>query len=145
MKKLIFTCIIALFGISVTNAQTDLGVGAFFGGGSTAIEAKADFKMSDKISISPSVDYYLVSGYSMFGLGIDGHYNIEASEGFVLYPLVGLNYGIVSGNGFTAGGGLGLTAGGGATYKISDSMKLYGEVKYLNSGIGISTGILFSL
>ena len=145
MKKLILTVFVSFFGILATNAQTNIGAGVFFGNGSTAIEAKADFKVADKISISPSVDYYLVSGYSMFGLGIDGHYNIEASEGLLVYPLIGLNYGIVSGNGFTYGGGLGFTAGGGASYQISDSMKLYAEVKYLNSGVGISTGILFSL
>jgi outer membrane scaffolding protein for murein synthesis (MipA/OmpV family) len=146
MKK-VLVVLVAVFGFSTMQAQMDVGAGVSIGGG-TAIEAKANFAVSDQISISPSVDYYLIDSaysYTMFGINVDGHYNFEVGDGFVAYPLVGLNYLMISGDGFTFASGVGINVGGGATYEISDSMKLYGELKYRRYGSGLSVGVMFSL
>lgn len=148
MKKIILAFVIVLGISQFAKAQTDLGVGVLIGTGETAIEAKANFYVSDVISISPFVDYYLVGGdydYSLFLAGVDGHYNFEVGDGFVVYPLVGLNYFYVTGDGYSGGSDIGLTIGGGATYGLSDSMKLYAEAKYIRTGFGLAAGILFSL
>ena len=148
MKKIILTIAI-VFGMSqFAKAQVDLGGGLSLLWGTTAIEAKADFPITEKISISPSFDYFLVDSafdYSMFMISADGHYNFEVSDGFVAYPLVGFNYFSVSSDDFSYGSGIGLNIGGGATYALSDSMKLYGELKYIRIAFGLSAGILFSL
>jgi len=144
MKKVLLV-LTAIFGLATVQAQTELGAGVALGGG-TAIEAKANFEVSDVISISPSVDYYFVAGdYSIIGINADAHYNFEVGEGFVAYPLAGLNYLMISGEGYTYNSGIGLNIGGGATYAIGDNMKLYGELKYRRYGSGLSIGILFSL
>lgn len=148
MKKIILTIAIVLGISQFAKAQTDVGVGILVGTGETAIEAKANFMVSDVFSISPSVDYYLIGGdfdYSLFLMGVDGHYNFEVNDKFIAYPLAGLNYFIVSGDGYSAGSNIGLTLGGGATYGLSRNMKIYTELKYIRSGFGLSAGILFSL
>ncbi len=146
MKKIIFIFAVLVGITQFTKAQTLVGGGVFLGTGSTAIEAKADFNIADQISVSPSVDYFLSTvGYSAFQINVDGHYNFESSDKLAFYPLAGLNYYILSGNGFTASSGLGFTVGGGGTYKLSDTMKIYSELKYIRSGVGISAGVLFSL
>jgi len=148
-----------VLGISqFAKAQMDIGGGIALWG-NVAIEAKADFSITDQISISPSIDYILVdenfdnysSTYLMFN--VDGHYNFDISDGFKAYPLVGLNYyywtysyDLPGYDNFSGDGGdVSINIGGGATYAISDSMKLYGELKFLRSDIGLSAGLLFSL
>lgn len=148
MRKIFLTIAIVLGVSQFAKAQTDLGVGILVGTGTTAIEAKANFNVTDVISISPSVDYFLVDSdfdYSLFMIGVDGHYNFELNDDFTAYPIVGLNYFFVSGDGYSGGSDIGLSVGGGATYGLSDSMKLYAEAKYIRTGFGLSAGILFSL
>ena len=149
MKKIILTFAILISFTQITKAQTEVGGGILVGTVSTlAIEAKANFGVSDKISISPSFDYYLMDSeysYSFFMLGADGHYNMEIDDEFKWYPLAGLNYFVVSGDGYTASSNIGLTLGAGAIYNLSDTMKVYAEAKYIRSGFGLAAGILFSL
>jgi len=154
MKKVFIIAILALFSMTKINAQTSIGGGVLLGSYTTAIEAKADFGITEKISVSPSFDYFLTnntygSNYHMYMFGVDGHYNLGDPEAFNYYPLLGLNYFAVSFSGedysFTDGSGIGLTVGGGATYALSESFKLYGEAKYIRSGFGLSLGVLFSL
>ncbi len=84
---------------------------------------------------------------------VDGHYNFEVGEGFVAYPILGINYWNYSIDWDvelpydvdSSGGDVGVNAGGGATYALSESMKLYAEVKFLRSDVGLSAGILFGL
>lgn len=143
--KNVLLVLVAVLGLSTMQAQMEVGGGLAIGGG-TAIEAKADFEVSDQISISPSLDYYLIDGdYSVFGINADGHYNFDVNDDFTAYPLLGFNYLVISGNGYSYSSGIGINVGGGATYKISDSMKLYGELKYRRYGSGLSFGVLFSL
>jgi len=160
MKKVLLLTLFVLFTLTKMNAQTSVGGGVMLSD-EMAIEAKADFGVSDQISISPSFDYFLIdankygTGYgisdlsiTMFMIGADGHYNLGDPEALNYYPLLGLNYVSVSFSGegasYSYGSGIGLTVGGGATYALSESMKLYGEVKYIRSGLGLSAGLLFS-
>lgn len=157
MKKIILAFVIT-FGISqFAQAQFDLGAGVALWG-DAGIEVKANFDITEQISISPSVDYFFEDypGASVTSLifNVDGHYNFEVGEGFVAYPILGVNYWNYSISfddplfddfGGVSGGDVGLNAGGGATYAISDSMKLYAEVKFMRSQAGISAGILFGL
>lgn len=156
MKKIILAFVIALGISQFAKAQVDLGAGVALWG-DMGIEVKANFPVSEEISISPSIDYFFddFPGASVTSLifNVDGHYNFEVGEGFVAYPILGINYWNYSINYDidpiididTSGGDVGLNAGGGATYALSDSMKLYGEVKFLRSDVGLSVGILFGL
>ena len=138
----------AFFAMSNVNAQLSLGGGVLLTD-ITAVELKADFGLTQKLTISPSADYFLLgkkygSNVSMYMLGIDGHYSFGDRNSFDYYPLLGVNFFNYS-NGSSKGSTTGLTAGGGISYALSDSMKLYGEAKYLHSAFGASVGILFSL
>ena len=149
MKKTILTLAILIGLIQFAKAQTQIGAGILIGAyNNTAIEVKANFTVSDNIDISPSIDYFLVaSNYdvTMFLISADGHYNFGDKDSFQYYPIVGLNYFNISGNGYSYGSGIELTVGGGATYALSEKMKLYGEAKYVRDGFGLSVGVLFSL
>jgi len=161
MKKIILVFVIALGMSQFAKAQTDLGGGIALWG-EVGLEAKANFGITDAISISPSIDYFFVetvedvsSTNIMFN--VDGHYNFDVSEEFTVYPLVGINYFYYSIDipeyeflgetygGKVSDGDVDINIGGGATYKLSDNMKLYAELKYLRSDIGLSAGILFGL
>jgi opacity protein-like surface antigen len=154
MKKIILTLVVILGVSQFAKAQTEIGGGiSLFN--EIAVEVKANFAVTEEISISPSFDYFFVDNEDLTNMlfGVDGHYNFEVGNGFNVYPLVGVNYfyysldvpeeleGLVD----NSGGDFGLTVGGGATYNLSDSMKLYAEIKYLQSDFGISAGLLFSL
>jgi len=158
MKKIILAFVIALGISQFAKAQVDLGAGIALWG-DMGIEVKANFPVTEQISISPSIDYFFedVVGASVTSLifNVDGHYNFEVGDGFVAYPILGINYWNYNINyddplldeliGDSSGGDVGLNAGGGATYALSDSMKLYAEVKFLRSDVGLSVGILFGL
>ncbi len=157
MKKIILAFVIILGISQFAKAQVDIGGGVALWG-DMGIEVKADFPITEEISISPSVDYFFEDypGASVTSLifNVDGHYNFEVGEGFVAYPILGINYWNYSISfdnelyddfGGTSGGDVGINAGGGATYALSDSMKLYAEVKFLRSAVGLSAGILFGL
>ena len=160
MKKIILILVIVLGISQFAKAQTDLGGGIALWG-DIGIEAKANFGITEAISISPSIDYFLIDdfdGGTFLMFNVDGHYNFEVGEGFVAYPLVGINYyhfsydipeytilGVTYGGGNISDGDIDLNIGGGATYALSDSMKLYAEVKFMRSDVGLSAGILFGL
>lgn len=149
MKKIILTFSILIGLVQFTKAQTQIGAGILIGAyNNTAVELKANFKATDNIDISPSLDYFLVSSdydVTMFLISADGHYNFGDKESFQYYPIVGLNYFNISGSGYSYGSGIGLTVGGGGAYSISEKVKLYAEAKYIRDGFGLSAGILFSL
>lgn len=159
MKKIILTLVIVLGISQFAKAQTDIGGGVALWG-EVGVEVKANFGITEDISISPYIDYFFLedipgASISSMMFNVDGHYNFEVGEGFVAYPLLGINYwnynisfddseldDLIGGS---SGGDVGVNIGGGATYAISDSMKLYAEVKFLRSDVGLSAGILFGL
>ena len=148
MKKGLLLLLMAFFAMSSMKAQISLGGGVLLTN-NTAVEFKADFGIAQKLSISPSFDYFLLgkkygSNVSMYMFGVDAHYSLGNRDAFDFYPLLGVNFFKYSSGGSKAST-TGLTAGGGISYALSDSMKLYGEAKYLHSAFGASLGILFSL
>jgi len=165
MKKLFIS--ILFFGlllVTKVNAQSAIGGGLLLAD-PIAIEAKADFNVTDRISISPYFNYFIGNSNSGnyenvsykagpdFIIGADGHYNLGEPESFNYYPLIGLQYGSYSASGSVgeysssvSSSGIGFNIGGGATYALSNNMKIYGELKYnYFIGVGLSAGILFSL
>ena len=100
IKTLVLTVSFLVIGFTSLNAQTQIGAGFLVSNGINAIEAKANFGVTDQIDISPSVGYFLgTENYSAFIITADGHYNFEAGDAFKVYPLAGLNYFVVSGDG----------------------------------------------
>jgi len=156
MKKILVVAFLMLsFGLK---AQTSIGGGVTLGNGLTAINLKGDFGVSDQISISPSLDYVMtgIPGVNMFGLNADGHYNLGDMDAFNYYPFAGLGMYFVSisvpSYGNVSGSVLFVNLGGGATYAVSDGIKLLGELKYslagniyYGGGIALTLGVLFNL
>jgi len=158
MKKGLLVILIALFSLSNVKAQTSVGGGLALWN-DTGVELKADFGLSEQISLSPSVDYFFsdLENATLLMFNLDGHYNLGDPDALNYYPLVGINYyyfswdlptyniGDQTFGGNVSDGEIGFTVGAGLTYALSESMKLYGEAKYLHSDFGASVGILFSL
>ena len=128
--------------------QKQIGGGfAYFGG--LFFEAKANFGVSDAISISPSLDYYLGSALdNMIIVGADGHYNFFINDDFTLYPLFGFSYIRATTSSYYYGSVsasfLAVNIGGGMNYAISDKIKIYSELKYVR-GVALTAGVMFSL
>jgi len=170
MKKIILTIAI-VFGLSqFLNAQIDLGVGlmeadnAF---GSLAIELKADFGITEKISVSPSVDYFIPtsaiaadlagvdsdSANLLLTISVDGHYHFEINDKFKAYPLAGVNFLITDydnnnewwDNYYDFGPQIFVNVGAGATYAFTEKMKAFLELKFTRFGPAGSVGVYFSL
>jgi outer membrane protein X len=153
MKKFIILIAIATFGMNSVKAQTLVGGGLAIWD-DTALEVKADFAISDQFSVSPSFDYLFANYGSHFIINADAHYNLGDIDEINYYPLLGLNYNYTSidlgSYGTVSDGSIGLNLGGGLNYAISESMKLYGELKFMSNdhmanSLGASFGILFSL
>ncbi len=161
MKKGLFIVLFAMFAMSNVNAQFSVGGGATLFNGGTALELRGNYTVAEKISIVPYFDYFLSTGsdYSAYTnvkvstmmYGVDGHYSLGDPEALDFYPILGLNIysSSVSAEGYNYSfSHTGLDFGGGLTYALSDSMKLFGEGRYMSHGLasafGISAGLLFS-
>ncbi len=167
MKKTFLT--IALFAVfNLINAQTEVGVGLLEGSnsyGSLAIEGKANFGITDKIAVSPSVAYFfptstLANTYLgtddgvglLMTISVDGHYAFPINDKFEAYGLAGVNF-LLSNvddnnwywNYYDFGPKLFVNVGGGATFAFTDSMKAYAEIKFSRFVPTVSAGVLFSL
>ena len=154
MKKGLIIILLALFAMSNVNAQVSVGGGGLLFSDATALELKADFAVSDQISISPFFDYFMLDkaiwgdNVSLTMFGADGHYSLGDREAFDYYPILGINYFRVSfsdgENSLSVGSEAGLTAGFGSTYALSENLKLFGEAKYIRSAFGLAAGIMFT-
>ena len=165
MRKIILTITIVLGISSFVNAQIEVGVGLMEGSnsyGSLAIEGKANFGITEKIEISPSVDFFFPTTNYVYGsedkasllltISVDGHYAFPINDKFEAYGLVGANF-LLSNidddnwywDYYDFGPKLYVNVGGGATYTITEKMKVYLELKYTRFGPTASAGILFSL
>ena len=165
MKKLILTLAIVLGISQFVNAQMEVGVGLMEASnsyGSLAIEGKANFGITDKIDISPSVDFFFPTTSYIYGsedaasllltISVDGHYIFPINDKFEAYGLAGANFLLsnVDDNNYywdyyNFGPKLFVNIGGGATFAFTDSMKAYAELKYTRFGPTVSAGVLFSL
>ena len=173
MKKGLLVILFALFAMSNVNAQFSLGVGGSLFSDGTALELRGNYTVGEKFSIVPYFDYFVSTDYgtgsystsdykldvSFMMYGVDGHYSLGDPDAFDYYPLLGVNifsaHVSVSStedssiNYSTTVSHTGLALGGGLTYALSDSAKLFAELRYLShgnsSGTGLSAGVLFNL
>lgn len=155
MKKVTVT--IALILVSITSfAQTKLGIQALYGTEAEfGVGAKALFAVSEKINVSPSINYYFgksVQGVdqSILGFNADAHYMFK-NDNVTFYPLAGLN---LTRNSVTVSGQsvsnseFGFNLGGGLNYSISESLTGTLEAKYVLGNYDqavFGAGILFNL
>jgi len=160
MKKLMLLLFV-FAGITV-NAQFSIGGGLSYLG-DAGVEVNSVFSMGETMSLSPSIDYYFPGeDMTRLAVNVDGHYNLGDPDSMNYYPIAGLNYyyfsydmPVISYEGVTYGGGsfsdgqIGLNLGFGASYVLSDSMKFYGDLRYVmndySDDLGIALGILFTL
>lgn len=169
MKKIILTLAI-VFGFNYySNAQIEVGVGLMETSnnsyGSLAIEGKAKLGITDKISISPSIDFFLptsslVNDYLgvdddpslLLTVSVDGHYAFPINDKLEAYALAGANL-LISNidddswywDYYDFGPVLFVNVGGGATFAFSEKMKVYLEAKFTRFGPTVSAGVLFAL
>ncbi len=163
MKKGLLLALFVLFGLSM-NAQFSVG-GGFAYMNDPGIEINSEFGISDgMITLSPSLDYYFPGNdVTSLAFNFEGHYNLGDTEALNYYPIAGLNYYYFSMDlpeytdpytgqkvgGNISDGQIGFDLGFGSSYALSDSMKLYGELKYVINDyaddLGFSFGILFNL
>lgn len=161
MRKSVLTTVFALISLC-SFAQIKLGPQIVYG---TEMEfgvgAKASFKVTDEIHISPNINYFFgkkvagVASYSAFTINADGHYLFPMEKGIVLYPLAGVNFtrstATVSFLGKTHSASaqkLGLNIGGGVNYEFTPSIIGVAEVKYVISKFDqavFSVGTMFKL
>jgi len=158
MKKTILLFVV-LLGFTA-NAQFSVGGGLAYMS-DAGLEINSEFGVGEgMIALSPSIDYYFSEeGVTYYGLNFDGHYNLGDPDTMNYYPIAGLNYYYFSvdmpdeyeefGLGDISDGGIGFNLGFGASYMVSESMKLYGEGRIVLNDyaddFGIAVGILFRL
>jgi len=148
MKKLLFILLLTLSFTPKLQAQGIIGGGLAIWD-DMALEIKGDIGLSEQFSLSPSIDYFFTEGVTVVMFNGDFHYNLGDVDALNFYPLAGINFMSVSSD-FGSSSTMGFQAGGGATYALSDSMKLYGEVKFLKNeamlnNLGFNFGVYFSL
>ena len=151
MKKGLIIILFALFAMSNVKAQS-VGFGATMFNGATALEVRGSYSINENISLTPYLDYYMgmPSGTSMMMFGVDGHYSLGDPDALDFYPLAGVGLVKVSVSGVGISGsanGAYFDLGGGATYALSEKLKLFGEAKYYIAGdgaVGFSAGFFYS-
>ncbi len=127
MKRFLILILLGSFFLNCSEsfAQTSIGGGLYLIE-KTAIEAKADFVISDKFSISPSFNYFFIDYGTLIGVSAHAHYNLGDVEALNYYPLAGFHYfnynysGIVN----VSASMIGFDLGGGLTYPLSENLKL---------------------
>lgn len=146
-------------------SQIAIGGGFELEDGDSGIQIRADIPVSDALSITPYLTYFFPDKFEDFegdafkltftSIGSDLHYNFEVGDKFKLYPLVGLSYDIYSlkyenrdySEFDVKDSELNFNIGGGASYSLSDNLRLYAEPKYRGQieGISLDVGVIFNL
>ena len=148
MRKILFILLLALASMPKLQAQSIIGGGLAIWD-DMALEIRGDIGINDQFSFSPSIDYFFTEGVTAFMFNGDFHYNLGDVDALNFYPLAGINFMSVSSD-LGSRSTMGFQAGGGVTYALSDSMKLYGEVKFMQNeamlnNLGFNFGLYFSL
>jgi len=148
----------------LSHAQIELGGGLAFGTEieNLGIQARGRISLDENFKIVPNLTYFFTDDNELFDtnyFSIDGdvHYVFDL-ESVELYPLAGINIGIVrveyDGPGSSnidsddSDTELGLNIGGGALYQINDQLTGFGELKFVISDFDqavITAGVLVSL
>ncbi|WP_445732095.1 outer membrane protein [Mariniflexile sp.] len=170
MKKINLTATIAIICIvcSFTAiAQTETKIGGFLAYGTEVktigIGANAEFPIAEKLTISPSLIYYLPKDeggikINWFEVNANANYYFLNEENIGVYGIAGLNYSSVKvkydnnfgfGGDFSANDGrFGLNLGAGANFNINGSITPFAELKYViidGGQLVIAGGVKFNL
>ncbi len=153
MKKLIIALCMAFAGIGASAQSGEMAVGVDLGvvpflegeGSPTNFEIGAKFRygLTEAVRLEADLDYAFQSkNVDVFSVSANAHYLIPVSDGFKLYPLVGIGYGRVGwSESYDFNGDFNLTAstslnrflfnvGIGADYAIAENLDLNLEFKY---------------
>jgi outer membrane protein X len=106
MKKLFLPLIMGLATLGASAQAGDVAFGVNLGvapvledGASVTnigLGAKVQLGITDPIRVEVAANYWFKDNYfSVFDLGLNGHYLIPVADRFKLYPLVGIGYGRV--------------------------------------------------
>ena len=150
MKKNLLKLVTGIFLIALSfnaNAQIDVGGGlSIFSDNVTnlALQGRAQFGITESIRVAPSFNF-IFGDFSGTEINGDLHYLFNVTESVTVYPLAGL--------GLTSGGGrsnLGLNLGGGANFGITETLKIFAELKTVllidfYSPIVIGGGVLYTI
>ncbi len=156
-KNLLKLTFLALFVFALgTNADAQLRIG----GGlvfNTDLNSKIGFDLrseigvGDVIVIVPNFNLYLPKdGVTTWEINGDVHYPFAVTDAVNVFPLAGLNITSISLGGFGSATEVGINLGGGANFAITDSMRIFAEIKYVAIITGytplvLGAGILFDL
>ncbi len=161
LKSTVFgILVLALCAGHSVSAQEETRIGALLAYGTEienlGIGANAEFPVMEKMTISPSLIYYLPKdemGIKINWFEVNGNVNyyFVDQDGLGVYGLGGLNYSSVkvSAGGYSISDGqVGLNLGAGANFDIGSSVLPFAELKYviMNGGqLVLAAGVKFSL
>lgn len=148
-------------------AQNETKIGALLAYGTEiknlGIGANAEFPVMEKMTISPSLIYYLpknetVVKINWFEVNANANYYFVQEENMDVYGLAGLNYSSVKvkydgdlgflGNYSSSDGRFGLNLGGGANFNIGSGITPFAELKYViidGGQLVIAGGVKFNI
>lgn len=140
-KTILLSAFVFALALASQAQDLDLKAGLTF----PATSEKLGLNVGAKYGITPEIDAEAAlslfaptkvgdSKFNIWMLDLNGHYNFEVQDGFIAYPLAGLNFtGATSKVGDTRAGNteLGLNIGGGAMYQISDPLKVFLDLRYV--------------
>ena len=148
VSKLLFTALL-FCGAQITHAQSGVHVGGMLAYGSeienVGIGVNAEIPVFGKLSVSPSIIYYLPKSYwatkvNWFEINANANYRFLDLKLLNVYGLAGINYTNVKVNydgpydslieGKTSDGRVGFNIGGGANFKLG-KITPFAELKYV--------------
>ncbi len=162
---LLTCCIIMLLGLQM-QAQIAIGGGLGYNEkiSGPGITAKAEFNITDEITVSPGITYFFgnnLYGFNQNTLAVDAnaHYFFPILENKLkIYPLLGVNYSnYKSGASYysyyyetyeVSDSAFGVNIGAGGRWQFSEKLSVYLEPKYVVSDyeqVIVNAGILFQL
>ena len=170
MKTIKFLAALSTFLVSslTASAQSETTIGGLLAYGTEienlGIGANAEFPIADKMTISPSLIYYLPKedfGVKVNWFEVNGNLNyyFVDHDNIGVYGLAGLNYSSVKvsydGDDFGfmddftgSDGRFGLNLGGGANFDIGGSITPFAELKYViidGGQLVIAGGVRFKI
>ncbi len=150
MKKISLALCFACFTYLMSYAQEDTRIGVFVGYGSEiesiGFGANAEFPIADKLTIAPSLMYFLPNDTefiktTIFEVNGNVNYYFADSDALSFYALGGINYtsvkvkvddfGFGIGGGSASEGKIGLNLGAGANFNIDKNWMPFAELKYV--------------
>lgn len=159
MKKLLLAACVLVAGATSAFAQKkgDIALGANVSylteSSRVGFGGKAQYSLTDNFRLDGGITFFLPKEkVNTMEMALNAHYVIPVAESLSLYPLAGLNYLHTSatfGDITISQGKFGLNLGGGVSYKLSPSVAIGAEAKYIlieNANTpSIGANIMFTL